>query len=592
MLKLISRFKFKEWLGVILCAVLIVGSVYFDLKIPEFTQEITRLVKVGGHSVNEIWAVGVKMLLYGLASLSVAVITGLVSALIAANFSKRIRNDLFNKVQSFSMEEINKFSTASLITRSTNDVTQIAMVIAMGLHVLIKAPVMAVWAISKISVKSYQWTVAAAIALLFMILSIVIIMIIAAPRFKKMQRLIDDVNRDLRENLTGLKVVRAYNAENFQQQKFEKSNKNLTQNFLGAAQAAVLMNPLINAVQNGLTLAIYWLGASIINSAADAATRLGLFGDMVTFSNYSMQVIMSFMMLTFIFMFMPRANAAAVRINEVLNTKTKICDGALTQGATLDDVEITGEVEFKNVSFKYPDAQECVLEDISFVVKRGETVAFIGSTGSGKSTLINLVPRFYDVTEGEVKIDGVNVKDYTEEALRNKLGYVPQQAILYGGTVTDNIAFGENGREVPTEKEILMAAQIAKCADFIQQMPDGFNSRIAQNGANLSGGQKQRIAIARAIARKPEIYIFDDSFSALDFKTDKELRRALKKYTEGATLLIVAQRVGTIMDADKIIVLEQGKMVGIGTHKHLYKTCEVYRQIVNSQLSMEDNYER
>ncbi len=592
MLKLISRFRLKEWLGVLLCALLIVGSVYFDLRIPEYTKEISRLVQSEGHTVNEIWAVGAKMLLLGLASLGVAIITGLLSALIAANFSKRIRNSLFDKVQSFSLEEIKKFSTASLITRSTNDVTQIAMVIAMGLHVLIKAPVMAVWAMAKISVKNVGWTTATAVALVFMIFSIVIIMIIAAPRFRKMQRLIDDVNRDLRENLTGLKVVRAYNAENFQEQKFEQSNSNLTKNSLGAFRAVVFMNPLINMVQNGLTLAIYWLGASIINSAADALSKIGLFGDMITFSAYSTQVIMSFLMMTFIFMFMPRANASAVRINEVLNTQTKISDGILTQGAEKNGEEITGEVEFKNVSFKYPDAQECVLENISFVADKGETVAFIGSTGSGKSTLINLVPRFYDATEGEVLIDGVNVKHYTQEALRNKLGYVPQQAVLYGGTVNDNIAFGDNGQENPTEEEILQAAKVAKCADFIQKMPDGFNSHIAQNGANLSGGQKQRISIARAIARKPEIYIFDDSFSALDFKTDKELRNALKKHTVGATLLIVAQRVGTIMDADKIVVLEQGKMVGIGTHQQLYKTCEIYTQIVNSQLSMEETYER
>lgn len=589
MLKLLKKLNAKEWLGVVCCIILVGASVYLDLRIPDFTKDITIKVQTGGNTVKDIWSVGLKMIACAALSFCVTLLSGLCTAFIAASFSRRLRKMLFEKVESFGMEEIGKFSTPSLITRSTNDVTQVAMIIAMGMHICIKAPIMAVSAILKISAKNWQWTTATAVAVVVMLTVLGVIMAVATPRFKRVQSLIDNVNRDMRENLTGLKVVRAYNAEAFQENKFEQSNTELTENYLKGIKAMAFLNPTINGVQNFLTLTIYWLGAALINSAGNVATKIGLFGDMVTFSSYSMHVIISFMMLTMIFMMAPRGGAAAARILEVLNTTAKIVDGTKTAGATdQNGVPLVGEVEFDGVSFKYPDAEEYVLENVSFKASKGQTVAFIGSTGSGKSTLINLVPRFYDVTEGSVKVDGVDVREYTQKALHDKMGYVSQKAVLFSGTVRDNIAYGDNGKPKPADDLIKQASQIAMCSEFVEKMPDKYEEHIAQGGSNVSGGQKQRLSIARAIARQPEIYIFDDSFSALDFKTDKILRQNLKNSTSGATCLIVAQRIGTIMDADKIIVLDDGKAVGEGTHEQLLKTCEVYRQIALSQLSEEE----
>ncbi len=614
MFKIIKRFSKKEWLGVLCCCIFIGISGILDLAIPDVSSNLLllvqgkaisltgisdflyskcylRLLGGGAEQMTKIWAMGLTMITYAVVSFLSTICAGFCSALIAASVSKRLRGMMFAKVQSFGQEEINRFSTASLITRSTNDVTQITMFIATGLHMMIKAPIMIVVAITKIGAKNqWQWSLATAITAVLLIAGIVAILVVATPRFKRMQSLVDDVNRDMRENLTGLRVVRAYNAESFQENKFEKSNDSLTTNFIGGARAMAFMNPMTNAMQNGLNVAVYWIGAVLISRlAGDAVAQSAAWANMVTFSQYSTHVVMSFIVLSFIFMMWPRASVAAARINAVLETETSLKDGFRTEGEKDEQGNpLTGVVEFKNVSFKYPDAEECILENISFKANRGETVAFIGGTGSGKSTVINLIPRFYDVTEGEVLVDGVNVKDYRTKALNNKLGYVPQRAVLFSGDVSSNIAYGDNGRPKPTAQEIEAAAEVAHCTEFIEKMPDKYGEHIAQGGANVSGGQKQRMSIARAIARKPEIYIFDDSFSALDFKTDKELRAALKRHTDGATCLIVAQRIGTIKDADRIIVLQDGKIVGTGTHEQLLKTNETYRQIALSQLSEEE----
>ncbi|MTM91834.1 ATP-binding cassette domain-containing protein, partial [Turicibacter sanguinis] len=485
-------------------------------------------------------------------------------------------------VESFSMQEINQFSNASLITRSTNDITQVQMVFAMGLQVMIKAPILAVWAILKILGKNFEWSLVTAGAVCVLLVMLSIILIFAVPKFKIIQGLTDNLNLVTRENLTGIRVVRAYNAENYQEEKFENANNILTRTHLFTGRIMAIMGPGMTLIMSGLSLAIYWIGAYLIE-AADRMDKIGLFSDMVVFSSYSIQVVMAFMMLTMIFIMLPRATVSAKRIMEVLNTPLSIVDG--TKQAPTDRV---GEVEFRNVSFKYPDAEEYVIENISFKANRGETVAFIGSTGSGKSTLINLVPRFYDATEGEVLVDGMNVKDYKQSDLNNKLGYVSQKAVLFAGTVESNIAFGDNGRQMAKLDQVKKAITIAQGRDFVEKMDRTYHSSIAQGGSNVSGGQKQRLAIARAICRDPEIYIFDDSFSALDYKTDRVLRAALRQETKDATHLIVAQRIGTIIHADKIIVLDEGKMVGIGTHQELLKNCEVYRQIAYSQLSKEE----
>jgi len=562
----------------------IVAQVWLDLKLPDYMNEITILVRTPGSAIMDVWVTGGYMLLCTLGSLVAAIIVGFFAARIGASFSQRLRSLLFNKVESFSLEEINRFSTSSLITRSTNDIIQVQMLLVIALQLVIKAPIMAVWAITKIYGKGFEWSMATGVAVLVILLMVIVLMLFVIPKFKKMQTLTDDVTRVTRENLTGLRVVRAYNAEGYQEEKFEAANKALTDTQLFTNRAMAIMMPVLMTTLNVLSLAIYWIGAYLIE-AAQMIDKLPVFANMVVFSIYAMQVIMSFMMLVIIFIMWPRASVSAKRINEVLDTESHIVDGKKTEGKS----GLIGEVTFNRVSFKYPDAADYVLEDVSFTAKRGEIVAFIGSTGSGKSTLINLIPRLFDVTEGEVLVDGVNVKDYQLNVLYNKIGYVPQKAVLFKGTVESNVAYGDNGREVGFGlDEVKKAIQIAQGADFVEKMQDGYSAAISQNGANVSGGQKQRLAIARAVCRKPEIYIFDDSFSALDYKTDRVLRSKLKQETAGVTSLIVAQRIGTIMDADKIIVLDQGKIVGQGTHKELLCDCAVYREIAISQLSEEE----
>ena len=580
--EIFKHLKKPEWGGMIVCLIFIVTQVWLDLKLPDYMSEITRLVQTEGSAMGDIWVQGSYMLFCALGSLISAVIVGFFAARIAATLSKRLRESLYTKVESFSMQEINQFSNASLITRSTNDITQHQMVFAMGLQVMIKAPILAVWAILKILGKNFEWSLVTAGAVCVLLVMLSIILIFAVPKFKIIQGLTDNLNLVTRENLTGIRVVRAYNAENYQEEKFENANNILTRTHLFTGRIMAIMGPGMTLIMSGLSLAIYWIGAYLIE-AADRMDKIGLFSDMVVFSSYSIQVVMAFMMLTMIFIMLPRATVSAKRIMGVLNTPLSIVDG--TKQAPTDRV---GEVEFRNVSFKYPDAEEYVIENISFKANRGETVAFIGSTGSGKSTLINLVPRFYDATEGEVLVDGMNVKDYKQSDLNNKLGYVSQKAVLFAGTVESNIAFGDNGRQMAKLDQVKKAITIAQGRDFVEKMDRTYHSSIAQGGSNVSGGQKQRLAIARAICRDPEIYIFDDSFSALDYKTDRVLRAALRQETKDATHLIVAQRIGTIIHADKIIVLDEGKMVGIGTHQELLKNCEVYRQIAYSQLSKEE----
>lgn len=583
MVKIFKYLKAKEWRQVVISLAFIVAQVWLDLKLPDYMSTITRLVQTPGSAMSEIWKQGGFMLLCALGSVASAIIVGFFAARIAASFSQRLRSMLFSKVDSFSTNEINQFSTASLITRSTNDITQIQLVITMGLQMIIKAPIMAIWALSKIAGKGVEWSIATGISVLLLVVATTIIMIFVMPKFRKMQTLTDNLNKITRENLTGLRVVRAYNAESYQEEKFEKANEELTQTHLFTSRGMAIVMPIMNMVMSGITLAIYWIGAYLINNAA-AVDKLPIFSNMVVFSAYAMQVIMSFMMFAMMFILLPRASVSAKRINEVLDTVPSILDGTEHSGKP----RIVGEVEFKNVSFKYPGAADYVLKDISFTVKQGETIAFIGSTGSGKSTLINLVPRFYDITEGEVLVDGVNVKDYVTEALYNKIGYVPQKSVLFKGTVNSNVNYGENGKEATTEDEIKKAVSVAQGTDFVESMNMQYEADISQGGLNLSGGQKQRIAIARAVCRKPEIYIFDDSFSALDYRTDRTLRSALKEETAGVTSMIVAQRIGTIMDADQIIVLNDGVMVGKGTHKELLSSCEVYKEIALSQLSEEE----
>ncbi len=582
MIKILKRLRPKEWLQAAISLVFVVAQVWLDLKLPDYMAQITRLTQTPGSPIEEIWVAGLFMMLCALGSLVAVVIVGYYASIISASFSMHLRSDLYTKVDSFSMEEIGRFSTASLITRSTNDITQVQLLIAIALQFTIKAPIMTVWAITKIAGKGLEWTAATGIAVFVLVLMISLIMVFVIPKFKKMQVLTDNINRITRENLTGLRVVRAYNAESYQEEKFEKANDELTNTQLFASRGMSIMGPVITTMISGLTLAIYWIGAYLIN-AAQAGDKLTLFSDMVVFSSYAMQVVMSFMMIAMVFILLPRASVSARRINEVLDSEPSIKEGYVKEGKT----GIIGEVVFNKVGFMYSGASDYVLHNISFTAKKGETVAFIGSTGSGKSTLINLIPRFYDVTEGEILIDGVNVKNYTQEALHNKIGYVPQKAVMFSGTVSSNVNFGDNGQSA-TADDIRQAVNIAQGTEFVEQMDGQYTAEIAQGGTNLSGGQKQRLSIARAICRKPEIYIFDDSFSALDYKTDRTLRSALKKETAGVTTLIVAQRIGTIMDADQIIVLDEGKIVGKGKHKELLKNCDVYKQIAMSQLSKEE----
>lgn len=585
MLKIFRYLKGKDWAFIAASVVFIVAQVWLDLKMPDYMKQITVLVQTPGSAMADIWIQGGWMLFCALGSLASSVVVGFFASRVAANFSKNLRAATFRKVEGFSMEEVNGFSTASLITRSTNDITQIQMIIAMGLQVLIKAPIMAVWAITKISSKAWQWTLATGITVVVLVTMILVIMAFVLPKFKKIQKLTDNLNGVTRENLTGIRVVHAYNAEEYQEQKFEKANDDLTKNHLFTMRIMAIMNSGMSLLMNGLTLSIFWIGIFVIN-AAGLEAKLDIFGDMTVFSMYAMQVVMAFMLLTMIFIMLPRASVSAKRINEVLSTETKIKDGEGAEGKTSG----VGEIEFRNVSFRYPNAAEDVLTNVSFTARKGETVAFIGSTGSGKSTLINLVPRFYDATEGEILIDGVNVKDYKLKELHNKLGYVPQKAVLFTGTVASNVSYGDNGKEPPSEEQIKKAVAVAQATDFVEKKEGGYDSFIAQGGTNVSGGQKQRLSIARAVCKKPEIYIFDDSFSALDYKTDRELRGALKNETADATTLIVAQRIGTIKDADKILVLDEGKVVGTGTHRELLDSCEIYREIALSQLSEEELY--
>ena len=550
---------------------------------PDYMSEITILVQSEGSQMGEILKNGGFMLACALGSLLSAIVTGYIASGISSTFSMNLRKKIFDKVENLAMQEVKQFSTSSLITRTTNDITQIEMLIAMGLQLLLKAPITAIWAITKILNKSWQWSAITAVGVAILLSVIAVLVVIVMPKFKIVQKLIDKINEVTRENLTGIRVVRAFNAEKYQMDKFENVNTKLTNQQLFNQKVFSVLSPVMYLVMYGITLAIYFAGAYLIKDAL-MVDKLSLFGDMVVFSSYAMQVIMSFLMLAMIFMMLPRAQVSANRVNEVLETEISIKDGNINTDTTGNK----GTVEFKNVSFKYPDADEYLLKNISFKAEKGETVAFIGSTGSGKSTLINLVPRFYDATEGEVLVDGINVKDYTQEFLHNKLGYVSQKAVIFDDTVKNNISYGDNGKEKITEDKIKEAIEVAQGKEFVEKMDDKYDTHLAAGGTNVSGGQKQRLSIARAIARNPEIYIFDDSFSALDYKTDSILRKELKKYTNDSTILIVAQRIGTIMNADKIIVLDNGECVGIGTHKELLKNCEVYNQIALSQLSKEE----
>lgn len=581
MLKQLKHLQKKEWAFILVAIGFIVLQVWLELKLPEYMQTITILITTSGNTVKDVLINGGYMLACAISSAITAMIVGFIAAKIATRLAMRLRSLVFNKVINFSDAEIKRFSTASLITRTTNDITQVQMIIAMGLQLLIRAPIMAIWALCKIVSTNWQWTTATAVSVGFILIVILIIIITSLPKFKKIQELTDNLNRVTRENLTGVRVVRAFNAEDYQEEKFAKANSDITSSHLFVNKFMSMLDPAMNLIMSGLPLAIYTFGAILIHGAGDYQ-KLTTFGQMVTFSNYAIMTVMSFVMLVMIFIMLPRAQVSARRINEILETKPTILDG---EGKDLPIK--TGEVQFVNVGFKYPDAEEYVLHDISFKAEKGQTIAFIGSTGSGKSTLINLVPRLYDATEGQVIVDGVNVKDYTIQQLNNKIGYISQKPILFSGTVRDNVTFGTKDGEKPSEADISYGLDVSQ-AHFVRDLPDGLSSRIDQGGKNVSGGQKQRLAIARALARKPEILIFDDSFSALDYKTDKLLRQALREKAEGTTCLIVAQRIGTIKNADKIIVLDSGHVVGEGTHDELMKTCDIYKEIALSQLSKEE----
>ena len=583
MVKLLKKLTWKDFILAAVAFVFIIVQVWLSLTMPDYMSEITKLVQTKGSKMNDILIAGGKMLACALGSLLAAVCTSICASKISSNFSANLRGQVFHKVQSFSMEEIGNFSTASLITRSTNDITQVQMLIVMGLEVLLKAPIMAVWALCKISTKNWQWTASTGVAVVVLLSFVGVCVAVALPKFKKLQSLTDNLNRVTRENLTGLNVVRAYNAEGYQQKKFNDANDELTKTQLFANRTMGTMMPGIQMVMNGLMLAIYWIGAYLISNA-QMFDKLTIFSDMIVFTQYAMQVVMSFMMLVMIFVLLPRASVSAKRINEVLDMPLSIKDGTKENGA--DGKK--GEVEFRNVSFCYPDAEKDVIEDISFTAHKGETIAFIGSTGCGKSTVINMIPRFYDATKGEVLVDGVNVKEYTQKALRNKIGYVSQKAVLFTGSIKSNVAYGDHGTKGFTDDDVKQAVETAQAKEFVDKTEGDIDAFVAQGGSNFSGGQKQRLSIARAICRHPEILIFDDSFSALDYKTDRVLRDTLRKTCADATRFIVAQRIGTIRDADKIIVLDDGKIAGMGKHNELMETCEVYRQIAYSQLSKEE----
>lgn len=588
MLRVFTKLKKVDFAYIGVAILFIVAQVWLDLKMPDYMSEITVLVQTPGSAMNDVLFAGGKMLACALGSLISAMAVSITAARVATDFGAELRKAMFSKVQQFSMEEIGKFSTPSLITRSINDIQQVQMLVIFGLQALIKAPIMAIWAITKIAGKNAQWTFTTAVAVVILLCVVSVCMVIALPKFKKLQRLTDDLNRVTRENLSGIRVVHAYNAEKYQEEKFESVNKELTATHLFTGKTMAFMMPAISLIMNGLTLSIYWLGAIMINEA-QMPDKITLFSDMIVFTQYAMQVVMSFMMLVMIFIILPRASVSAKRILEVLDTRLSITDGCEQDSdKVLAGEGEQGTVEFRNVSFKYPDAEDYVLENISFKANKGETVALIGATGCGKSTTINMIPRFYDATEGEVLVDGINVKEYRQKELRDKIGYVSQKAILFSGTVSDNVAYGDNGKEAADMADVAAAAKTAQAAEFIEEKPEQYEAHVAQGGTNFSGGQKQRMSIARAICRKPEIFIFDDSFSALDYKTDRILRNQLREDCKDATKLIVAQRIGTIRDADQIIVLEDGRIVGKGKHGELMKDCETYRQIAYSQLSKEE----
>lgn len=586
MLRILKHLRWKEWLLVAACVVLIVGQVQLDLALPDYMSEITRLVQTKGSQMSDILLAGGKMLLCALGSMLLTVCTTFFTAQIASRFSARLRGEMYRKVVGFSNEEINRFSTASLITRTTNDISQLQMFFSFGMQSLIKAPIMAFIAVGKISTKSWEWSLLTGGVIAFVCVLLVFIMLYAVPRMKKMQTLTDNLNRITRENLTGLQVVRAYNAENYQEGKFAKANEEMTRNSQQANIAMSVMNPGMNLAMNGLTLGIYWIGAALISaiavtSPAAMMERIGLFSDMVVFMQYAMQVIMAFLMLVMIFVMLPRVTVSAGRVNEVLDTKARIVDGKETQGKP----GMKGEIEFRDVSFRYPDADGDTIHHISFTAHHGQTVALIGATGCGKSSIINLIPRLYDATSGQVLVDGVDVRDYTQDALRSKIGFVPQKAFLFAGTVSSNVGYGEDNA---SGAAICKAVAVAQAAEFVESPEVGYSGTVAQGGSNFSGGQKQRLSIARAVARDPEILVFDDSFSALDYKTDRALRQALREQTSGTTNIIVAQRIGTIRDADCILVIEDGAIVGKGTHRELMESCKVYQEIAYSQLSKEE----
>ncbi len=582
MIKLIKHMSAKQWLYAFIVLVFVVVSVWCTLTLPDYMTKVTQLVETGG-AMSDVWKYGGIMLACAVGDLCCTIIVGFFTSQVSSMFAASTRDRLYKKIISFSMEEIGQFSTSSLLTRFTNDIQQVTMVIAMGLQAVLKAPIIAVWAFVKIMGKGQQWLIVTGIAILILLAVLVSNLILVVPKFKRIQKLTDNLNRVARENLTGVRVVRAYNAEEYQEEKFDVANTALMKNHLFTGRIMAYLFPSIQFVMSGTSLAIYWVGAILIQRTADPAARIGIFSELVTFMAYAVQIIVAFMMISMIFVMLPRALVSAERINKVLDTKTKIHDGERTEEAPE-----TGTVEFKDVVFKYPDAEEPVLSGISFSAKKGDTIAFIGSTGSGKSTLVNLVPRFYDVTDGAVYVDGVDVRDYSQKDLREKIGYVSQRAILFKGTLATNVAYGSEEEENPSEEKIVHAMEVAQGKDILEKSDLGVNMEVAQGGTNFSGGQKQRISIARAIYKNPEIFIFDDSFSALDYKTDKVLRATLKKETKDATTLIVAQRIGTVKDADLIIVLDEGKMVGKGKHADLLKDCEVYRQIAYSQLSEEE----
>ena len=579
MIKLFRYLSKKDWLFVCISLCFIVFQVWLDLRLPDYMAEITRLIQTPDSALSSVVWAGMKMLACAILSMAAMFVVGYFVAQVAAGLSKRLREAVYDKVISFSMEEMGKFSTASLITRSTNDISQIQMVIAIGLQASVRAPIMAVWAITKIINKNLMWSAATGVAVAFLLVLIAIVFVLVVPGFKKMQTLTDNINRVARENLSGVRVIRAYNAEKYQEDKFEEANEELTSVNLFNQKIMALMSPVMTLISSGLTLSIYWIGVYLIDKAA-LQDKITLFSDMIVFSSYAMQVIMSFMMLTFTFIILPRAIVSSKRINEVLDTKNRIMDG---EGC--ENTSETGTVEFRNVSFHYPDAADDIISDINFKANKGEMVAFIGATGSGKTTLINLIPRFYDVTGGEVLVDGVNVKKYKLSELRKKIGYAPQKALLFSGTIEENVCYGA---DTPDSERLNEALEISQAKEFVEKLTDNVKSKISQGAVNVSGGQKQRLSIARSLYNKPEILIFDDSFSALDYRTDKILRKELRERSKGSTSLIVAQRIGTIMEADLIIVLEEGRIVGQGKHKELLKSCPIYKEIAMSQLSEEE----